>query len=155
MFSNFATSTLMTFKPEVTKDFNNKATSYAPRGGLMLLSLETPLGMYQLTVVVLKSYTKDSLHHDLEWITHRSTFALCLDASFNSLWPSDTLWFHITCSTLIQVLVWWPATPSHYLNYCWLTITEDNFTGNAKDMIWIWKEQIEGYSQCHWVKNAE
>ena len=39
---------------------------------------------------------------------------------FNSLWPSDAIWQHRYGSTLIQIMAWCLAAPSHYLNQCWL-----------------------------------
>ena len=42
----------------------------------------------------------------------------------NSLWSSDTIWWHKCGSTLVQVILvaWWH--PSHYLIQCWLLISE-------------------------------
>ena len=39
---------------------------------------------------------------------------------FNSLWPSDAIWWHISGSTLVQVMACCLKAPSHYLNQCWL-----------------------------------
>ena len=44
--------------------------------------------------------------------------------SFNSLWPSDAIWRHISGSTLAQVMACCLTAPSHYLNQCWLIISE-------------------------------
>ena len=59
----------------------------------------------------------------------------------NILWCSDTIWCHITWSTLVQVMACCLTAPSHYLNQCWLIISEvlrhsseGNFTENAKDV---------------------
>ena len=59
----------------------------------------------------------------------------------NSLWPSDAIWRHWTWSTLVQVMAWCLMAPSHYLNQCWLIISEvlwhspeRNFTENAPDI---------------------
>ena len=58
----------------------------------------------------------------------------------NSLGPSDTIWQHWSGSALAQVMVCRLATPSHYLNQCWLTLhiskvkwhlPESNFTRNT------------------------
>ena len=58
----------------------------------------------------------------------------------DSLWPSDDIWCHWSLSTLIQEMAWCLMAPSHYLNQCWIIISEvlwhspwDNFTGNAQD----------------------
>ena len=42
----------------------------------------------------------------------------------NSLWPSDTIWWHRSGSTLAQVLACCLTAPSHYLNQCWLIISK-------------------------------
>ena len=42
----------------------------------------------------------------------------------NSLWPSDTIWWQRSGSTLAQVMACCLMTPSHYLNQCWLIISE-------------------------------
>ena len=56
----------------------------------------------------------------------------------NSLWPSDTIWWQISGSTLAQVMACCLMAPSHYLNQCWLIISEvqwhshwGNFTRDA------------------------
>ena len=53
----------------------------------------------------------------------------------NSLWPSDAIWPQRSWSTLAQVMACCLMAPSHYLNQCWLTISnaqcrifEGNFT---------------------------
>ena len=43
---------------------------------------------------------------------------------FNSLWPSDTIWRQRSGSTLAQVMDCCLTAPSHYLNQCWLIISE-------------------------------
>ena len=43
---------------------------------------------------------------------------------FNSLWPSDAIWRQRSGSTLAQVMACCLTAPSHYLNQCWLIITE-------------------------------
>ena len=42
----------------------------------------------------------------------------------NSLWPSDAIWWHRSGSTLAQVMPCCLMAPSHYLNQCWLIISE-------------------------------
>ena len=42
----------------------------------------------------------------------------------NSLWPGDTIWRHRSGSTLVQVMACCLMAPSHYLNQCWLIISE-------------------------------
>ena len=47
-----------------------------------------------------------------------------LHVKLNSLWPSDTIWRQRSGSTLAQVMACCWTAPSHYLNQCWLTISE-------------------------------
>ena len=60
----------------------------------------------------------------------------------NSLWPSDVIWRQGSRSTLAQVMACCLIAPSHYLNQCWLMISEvlwhspdSNFTENTKIFI--------------------
>ena len=43
---------------------------------------------------------------------------------FNSLWPSDAIWWHRSGSILTQVMAWCLMAPSHYLVQCWLIIKD-------------------------------
>ena len=56
----------------------------------------------------------------------------------NLLWPSDAIWQQRSGSTLAQVMTCCLTAPSHYLNQCWLIISEvqwhsywGNFTRDA------------------------
>ena len=56
----------------------------------------------------------------------------------DSLWPSDALMASQNVVTLVQVMACCLMAPSHYLNQCWLIISEvlwhspgGNFTGNV------------------------
>ena len=42
----------------------------------------------------------------------------------NSLGPGDTIWWHKSGSTLARVMACCLTAPSHYLNQCWLIISE-------------------------------
>ena len=42
----------------------------------------------------------------------------------NSLWPSDAIWWQGSRSKLVQVMACCLTAPSHYLNQCWLIITD-------------------------------
>ena len=42
----------------------------------------------------------------------------------NSLRPSDAIWWQGSRSTLVQVMACCLTAPSHYLNQCWLIISE-------------------------------
>ena len=53
----------------------------------------------------------------------------------NSLWPTDTIWWHRSVSTLAQIMAWCHQAPSPYLTQWWLLISdvlwhspESNFT---------------------------
>ena len=39
---------------------------------------------------------------------------------FHSLWCSDTIWWHRSGSTWVQLMACCLMAPSHYLNQCWL-----------------------------------
>ena len=39
-------------------------------------------------------------------------------------WPSNAIWWHRSVSTLAQVMACCQTAPSHYLNQCWLIISE-------------------------------
>ena len=68
------------------------------------------------------------------------------DFKINTLSPSHVIWRQGYMSTLAQVMACCLTAPSHYLNQCWLMISEvlwhspdSNFTENAKD-IYRWNE---------------
>ena len=52
------------------------------------------------------------------WIIHGSS------AGMLGMWPSDTIWWHRSGSTLAQVMACCLTAPSHYLNQCWLIISK-------------------------------
>ena len=68
----------------------------------------------------------------------------------NSLWPSDTIWWHKSGSTLAQVMACCLTAPSHYLNQCWLIISKvqwhrfkSNFTRDTPAISpWNWLEKL-------------
>ena len=43
---------------------------------------------------------------------------------FNPLWPNDVIWHHRIWSTLFQIMACCLMAPSHYLNQCWLIISD-------------------------------
>ena len=45
-----------------------------------------------------------------------------ISAFINSLWPSDTMWWHRSGTTLAQVMACCLMAPSRYLNQSWLEI---------------------------------
>ena len=44
--------------------------------------------------------------------------------TFNSLWPSDAIWWQGSRSTLVQVMACCLMAPSHHMNQCWLIISK-------------------------------
>ena len=46
------------------------------------------------------------------------------DRNINSFWPSGAIWRQRSGSTLAQVMACCLTAPSHYLNQCWLIISE-------------------------------
>ena len=77
-------------------------------------------------------------------------FALLMWRKYiNSLWPSDTIWWHISMSTLAQVM-------TYCLNQWWLIISGMKLENN---LIWIaeesnsWSEFVNRTSpRAQWVK---
>ena len=60
---------------------------------------------------------------DLEWTQSVSHwYDACNDVHYNSLWPSDDIWWHSFGSTLAQIMAWCLMAPNHYLNQCWLLV---------------------------------
>ena len=62
----------------------------------------------------------DTCHIGQEWI--------------NSLWSSDAIWWQRSGSTVAQVMACCLTAPSHYLNQCWLIISEvqwHSYKGNC------------------------
>ena len=68
-------------------------------------------------------------------ILNWSTFAI------NSLLPSDARWRQISGSTLAQVMACFLTGPSHYLNQCWLIISE---------VQWYWMSPFK-FPRGQWV----
>ena len=66
---------------------------------------------------------------------HHLSLWLSPGIKFNSLWPSDAIWWQRSGSILVQVMACCLTAPNHYQNQCWLIISkvqwhssEDNFT---------------------------
>ena len=53
----------------------------------------------------------------LKWMNKNQTI-------FNSLWTSNNIWQHSSGSTLAQIMTCCLTAPSHYLNQCWLLISD-------------------------------
>ena len=88
------------------------------------------LGMWVFGGIHLRGISQEAHEHD--------PLHLLEDYTFNSLGPSDAIWPQISGSTLAQVMACCLMAPSHYLNQCWLMISEvlwhspdSNFTENT------------------------
>ena len=79
---------------------------------------------------------------------------------------SDVIWRQGSGSTLAQVMACCLTAPSHYLNQCWLLISEvlwhspdSNFTENTSDIyLWnefeiYWFETVVKYPRGQWVNS--
>ena len=87
------------------------------------------------------------------WFNSKEAYLKCVSNGvtslcINSLWPSDTIWWHKSGSTLAQVMACCLMAPSHYLNQCWLIISkvqwhssECKFTRDSSAIShWNWLE---------------
>ena len=53
-----------------------------------------------------------------------------------SLWPSDTIWWQGSRSTLVQVMACCLPAPSHYLHQCWLIIAKVQWFSSEGNCAW-------------------
>ena len=61
-------------------------------------------------------------------------------ADIKSLWPNDATWWHKSGSTLAQAMACCLTAPNHYLNQCWLVISQllcYYRTANSQEMLKI------------------
>ena len=65
--------------------------------------------------------TEHSILWELLWYQLSLSLAALLT---HSLWPSDIIWRHGSRSALAQVMASCLMAPSHYLNLCWLMISD-------------------------------
>ena len=103
------------------------------------------------TYLAMKALTLASLH--LEWNEtwdefNSSWFKVSGNTRwncyhlFNSLWPTDIIWWHRSGPTFAQEMACCLMAPSHYLNQCWLIIkgivwpsTQSNFMRSAHELL--------------------
>ena len=64
----------------------------------------------------------------------------------NSLWPGDAIWWHGTRLTLDQVMACCLIATSHYLNQCWLIISEDPWH-SSQGIIHRWSEDTNQWNE--------
>ena len=73
------------------------------------------------------------------------------DICVNSLWPSDTIWWHRSGSTLSQLMACCWAAPSHYFNQWSLRLCGfylrviHRQCPNHYPVSWVWKLHIQNY----------
>ena len=76
----------------------------------------------------------------------------------NSLWPTDTMRWQGTESTLAQVMACCLMAPSHYLNQCWLIISQvlAFIRGHYHENIWryqaVKQDWKQGWGQIRFIK---
>ena len=93
----------------------------ARRCGAQGHSKDTGVGVADLpTAVLLPSVRAGCVDRGSVGLSHHCW--MC--ESFNSLWPSETIWRHKSGSLLAQVMACCLTAPSHYLNQCWLIISK-------------------------------
>ena len=67
----------------------------------------------------------------------------------NLLWPSDIIWQHEFGSTLDQVMACCLMAPSHYLNQCWLIISEVQWHSSGCNFT----RDTSGFSHWNYLEN--
>ena len=97
---------------------------------------DTCLHSLVIVPVILECDDDDSLFED-----SRETYQAGL---LNSLWPNDAIWRHRSRSTLAQVMACCLTTPSHYLNQCWLIMSEVQ-----------WHSYLGNFTRDAWSTNHE
>ena len=110
---------------------------YTSMGTGLLLIKPSRTNFNEILLKIATSLLKKCL---LQHGAHFNQASLCW--RINSLWPSDTIWWHRSRSTLVQVMACCLTAPSHYLNQCWLIISmvqwhlsESDFTRDAQPSI--------------------
>ena len=98
--------------------FASKQASVSSMGAPGTPFIRVPLSSSLVTMLMSLPTTPEEPMHILIWAHFLSPFQL------NSLWPSDTIWWQRSGSTLAQVIACCLTAPSHYLNQCWLIISE-------------------------------
>ena len=78
----------------------------------------------QSTLVQVMAWCRQAASHYLGhcWPRFVSLYGVTRPQWVNSLWPSDTMCWHKSGSTLAQVMACCLTAPSHYLNQYWLLI---------------------------------
>ena len=79
----------------------------------------TPRNTFQWNVVWNSNSFRKKMHLKMLAMAAILIWPQCV----NSLWPSDTIWWHRTESTLVQVMAWCLMASSHYLKHCWIFIS--------------------------------
>ena len=58
------------------------------------------------------------------WVDILNVYTVGSRRQLAALWPSDAIWWHRSGSKLAQVMACCLTAPSHYLNQCWLIISQ-------------------------------
>ena len=95
-----------------------------------------------------KMKCSSNLNHDGKIASEIGSWSLSV--SFNTLWPSDVIWWHRSGFTLAKVMACCLMAQSHYINQCWLLISEVQWHSNGgtpttdTSTINLWNE-LENY----------
>ena len=74
--------------------------------------------------VMLSAFRQQAIYLCQCWHSSTSPYGITRPQWFNSLWPSDAIWRQRSGSILDQVMACCLMALSHYLNQCWLIISE-------------------------------
>ena len=103
---------------------NNPVTNFSPKETTMKLCLYF-MGfklrmLYSISILI--------------WLFQTLCVYFDVYSKLNSLWPSNTIWRQGSRSTLAQVMACCLTAPSHYLNQCWLNISEHHLWGLSQEI---------------------
>ena len=76
----------------------------------------------------------------------------------NSWWPSESIWWHKSGSTLAQVMVCCLKAPSHCLNLCWLVrnvVTHNMMTSSNGNIFPITDHLCREFTGPRWIPCTE
>ena len=94
--------------------------NYADLIVILVVLQETYCATYMLHYRHFANYARMAAR----WFCRLFRVILCHGMFINPLWPSDATWRHGSRSKLAQVMACCLTAPSHYLNQCWLIISE-------------------------------
>ena len=113
--------------------------SCRPQVGPMNLAIRGIKIQFSRQKMNFKPFSTKSSHDD-ELILSEY-FAFCIKRFIYSLWSRDAIWWHGSRSTWARGMACWLMAPSHYVNQCWLLISEvlwhshgANFAANTESI---------------------